>query len=136
MNVVILTGFLTKKPILKEIDIDNNKTKVALSSIAVNKKWKTENNEIKEKVMFIDITIWGNAAENAIKFLKTGSKVSLQGELIMEQWLESENTPNEKKRIKHIVNVKSIEYLDKIEENNEKMDNNFLKTENEIKDSF
>lgn len=137
MNIVILTGYLTKKPILKEIERENDKIKLANTSLAINKKWRTTNNEIKERVVYIDLNIWGVAAENAEKYLTVGSKVNVQGELFMDQWIETKDENTKRTRTKHSIEVKSIEYLDKIEKNDiHEYKEKILEDKNNIKELF
>ena len=53
--------------------------------LAVNRKYK-QGDEWKEDVCFVDITTWGNQAENCSKYLSKGSPVFVEGRLNFGSW--------------------------------------------------
>ena len=53
--------------------------------LAVNRKYK-QGEEWKEDVCFVDITTWGNLAENCSKYLSKGSLVFVEGRLNFGSW--------------------------------------------------
>jgi single-strand DNA-binding protein len=80
MNKVMLIGNLTRDP--EAIGQDGAKF-----CIAMNKKWKDrQTQEPKEEACFVDITAWRKQAEFALKWLKKGSRVYVEGELRQESW--------------------------------------------------
>lgn len=103
-NKVILVGNLTRAPELKYTQ--GKGTPVAKTSIAVNRKANV-NGEIREEVCFIDLTFWGRIAEVANQYLQKGSKVLIEGHLMLEQWQDQ----NGQNRSKHSVTVESMEML-------------------------
>ena len=96
-NKVILVGNLTRAPELKYTQ--GKGTPVAKTGIAVNRK--------AEEVCFIDLTFWGRIAEVANQYLQKGSKVLIEGRLMLEQWQDQ----NGQNRSKHSVTVESMEML-------------------------
>jgi len=75
MNVVVLSGNLTKDPELR-YSTGANQTAICKFSIAVNDGFGD-----KKQTSFIPITVFGKAAENCENFLKKGSKVIVKGRI-------------------------------------------------------
>ena len=103
-NKVILVGNLTRAPELKYTQ--GKGTPVAKTGIAVSRKANV-NGEMREEVCFIDLTFWGRTAEVANQYLQKGSKVLIEGRLMLEQWQDQ----NGQNRSKHSVTVESMEML-------------------------
>lgn len=105
LNQVNLIGRLTKDVELKQIAIGQW---VASFSLAVNRKWKQENEE-KSDVTFLDIVAWGKTAENVSKYCKKGSLVFITGRLKQESW-EDKTTGQKRYAIKVV--AENIQFLD------------------------
>lgn len=82
VNRIFLLGNLTGDPVLKKLE--NGKT-VCNAAMAVNRRFKTEN-ESKEETVFIDIELWGASAGFVAGNLKKGSRVHVEGHLKQEFW--------------------------------------------------
>jgi len=106
VNKTILLGNITRAIELKYLQ---NSVAIATTGIATNRKFKTQSGEQKEEVMFIDITFFGRSAEVANQYLRKGSKVLIEGRLILDQWTDNATG---QKRSKHHVNVESMQMLD------------------------
>ncbi|ARR04588.1 single-stranded DNA-binding protein [Campylobacter sp. RM12176] len=102
-NKVILTGNLSKDITLKS----NSNITIANTTIAVNRKFKNQNGDMSEEVLFIDITFFGRQAEIANQYLNKGSKVLIEGRLKYDTWKDQ----NGQNRSKHLVIVESMEML-------------------------
>ena len=102
-NKVILTGNLSKDITLKS----NSNITIASSTIAVNRKFKNQNGDTSEEVLFIDITFFGRQAQTANQYLNKGSKVLIEGRLKFDTWQDK----NGQNRSKHSVVVESMEML-------------------------
>ena len=104
-NKVILIGNLTK-----DISIQYLPSGAALakSSIATSYKYKTATGEQKDEVMFLDFNIFGKTGEVASQYLRKGSKVLLEGRLVLEQWTAQDGT----NRSKHSLRVDVMKMLD------------------------
>lgn len=74
MNLVILTGRLTKDPEIRE----NNENKVAMYTLAVDKRFKREG---QAEADFIRCKAWNKAADFAEKYLKKGTKILINGRI-------------------------------------------------------
>jgi single-strand DNA-binding protein len=92
MNQVTLIGNLTKDLESKEF----SGTKVYSGTLAVARSYT------KDKTDFIPISIWGVLGDNVAKYNGKGSKLLVQGELLIDQVGEKYFTK---------VNVKQVEFL-------------------------
>ncbi len=104
-NRVILVGNLTRDMELRYLQ---SGTALATTGIATNRRFKTANGEQKDETMFIDLTFFGRTAEVANQYLRKGSKVLVEGRLILEQWVDQ----NGQKRSKHSITVENMQMLD------------------------
>lgn len=82
-NKVLLMGNLTRDPQLKYLP---NQTPVCDFGIAVNRKWKTSQDEDREEVVFVDCTAWTKQAETINQHLKKGDAIFVEGRLKLDQW--------------------------------------------------
>lgn len=103
-NKVILMGNLTRDP---DMRFTQSGEAVASFGMAVNRKYKS-GDEWKQKVCYIDITVWGKSGENCAEYLKKGSSVLIEGELEYETW-EKDGA----KQSKHKVTARNVQFLDK-----------------------
>jgi len=81
-NKVILTGRLTADPVFKTID----QTDLSEFTLAVNRKYKTETDAVKQSTEFVAIEAWGRNAQSVRAYLKKGRQVLLEGELHINKW--------------------------------------------------
>jgi single-strand DNA-binding protein len=106
MNVVILKGNLTRDV---EIRYTKDGTAVAATGVAVSKKYKTQTGEMKETVMFVDISVWGRRGEVLNQYFRKGTPILIRGELQLEQWTAQDGS----KRSKHTVRVDEFDFIQK-----------------------
>ena len=81
---------------------------LAKGGIATNRRYKDASGQQKDETMFIDFTIWGRSAEVANQYLRKGSRVLLEGRLVLEQWTDQQG----QKRSKHTMHVETMKMLD------------------------
>ena len=113
MNKVILIGNLSRDI---EIRYTPSGTAVAKFGLAVNRNYTdTNTKEKKQEVMFIDVTVFGRAGETANQYLKKGSKVLIEGRLVLNQWTGNDG----QKRSKHEVVCEKMEFLGCKNDNNQ-----------------
>ncbi len=103
-NKIIMVGNLTRDI---ELKYTSSGMAIGKTAIATNRRFKTQSGEQKEEVCFIDITLFGRAAEVANQYLKKGSKVLIDGRLVYEQWTDQ----NGNRRSKHSVAVDTMQML-------------------------
>ena len=104
-NKVILVGNLTRDV---EMRYTSSGSAIGKVGIATNRKFKSASGEMRDETMFIDLTFFGRTAEIASQYLRRGSKVLVEGRLILEQWVAQDGT----KRSRHSVTVESMQMLD------------------------
>lgn len=104
-NKVVMIGNLTRDIELRYLP---SGSAVAKSAIATSYKYKTQTGEQKDEVCFLDFNIFGRSAEIANQYLKKGSKVLLEGRLVLEQWTGTDGT----NRTKHSLRVDTMKMLD------------------------
>ncbi len=104
-NKVILVGNLTRDV---EVRYSQSGSAIGKVGIATNRKWKDQSGEQKEEIMFVDLTFFGRTAEIANQYLRKGSKVLVEGRLVLEQWTAQDGS----KRSKHSITVSEMKMLD------------------------
>jgi single-strand DNA-binding protein len=104
-NKVILVGNLTRDV---EIRYTSSGSALAKVGIATNRRFKSATGEMKDETMFIDLTFFGRTAEIANQYLRKGSKVLVEGRLVLEQWVAQDGT----KRSRHSITVENMQMLD------------------------
>ncbi|MFP4485456.1 MAG: single-stranded DNA-binding protein [Campylobacterales bacterium] len=104
-NKVILVGNLTR-----DVELRYTPGGLAISKLglATNRRYKNQQGEQKEEVCFVDINIFGRTAEVANQYLKKGSKVLIEGRLVLEQWTDQSG----QKRSRHTVTAESMQMMD------------------------
>ncbi len=105
LNKVYLIGNLTRDA---ELRVTPKGTSVAQFGLAVNRKFKKEDNTDGEEVTFVDIEAWGKQAELVAKYLTKGSPAMVEGRLKFEQW---EDKQSGQKRSKLKVILENVQFL-------------------------
>jgi single-strand DNA-binding protein len=82
LNKVMLIGNLTRDP---ELKYTQGGSPYAKFGLAINRKFKQQD-EWKEDVCFVDITVWGTLSENCCKYLSKGKSVFVEGRLNFGSW--------------------------------------------------
>jgi single-strand DNA-binding protein len=83
INVVALTGNLTRDPELRHLD---SGTAVCKLRIAVNSRRKDGSGNWVDKPNYFDVTVWGAQGENCSTYLSKGRPVAVQGRLEWREW--------------------------------------------------
>ena len=103
-NKVLLLGNLTRDPQLSYLP---NQTAVVDFGLAVNRKWKGQDDTMKEEVCFVDCKAFGKSAENLNKFCKKGNPLFIEGRLTFDSWTAKDGS----KHSKHRVTVQNFQLL-------------------------
>lgn len=82
-NKVLLIGNLTKDP---ELRYTPQGTAVVNLRMAVNRRFKNKNQELKEEVCFLTAVVWDKQAETCNQYLHKGSAVLVEGRLQSRSW--------------------------------------------------
>src|ERR1700694_5353909 len=92
LNVVVLTGNLTRDPELRSLP---SGTSVCDMRVAVNTRRKNSaSGDWEDKPNYFDVKVWGAQGENCARFLSKGRPVAVQGRL---EW-RGGGAPNREKR--------------------------------------
>ncbi|MBU0709883.1 MAG: single-stranded DNA-binding protein, partial [Candidatus Omnitrophica bacterium] len=82
-NRVFLMGNLTKDP---ELRYTPQGTAVVNLRLAVNRKYKNKDQELKEETCFITAVAWNRQAETCNQYLHKGSSCFIEGRLQSRSW--------------------------------------------------
>ena len=105
VNKVFLIGKIVRDLELRYIP---SGTAVCDMTIAVN-EYTGKGDDRKETVAYIDVTVWGKAAENCSQYLCKGSSVHVEGRITMDSWEDNESG---QKRTKLKVTAFAVQFLD------------------------
>ena len=86
-NHVTLLGNVTRDIQVRYIE---SGTAVCEVGMAMNEKYKDKGGTLVEKVVFVDVTLWGRLAEVAGEYLKRGQPVLIAGKLALDQWTDKD----------------------------------------------
>jgi single-strand DNA-binding protein len=84
LNDVKVVGNLVAKP---ELKFTLNGTAVANISLGVNERSTVEGEE-RQRVAFVDATVWGKSAENFAKVVNKGTQIFLEGSLRQDKYTD------------------------------------------------
>jgi single-strand DNA-binding protein len=126
-NKVILGGNLTRDVEVATHEKNGKTTKVGKTLIAVNEILKTANGERKERTTFVDISVFGNAADVMAKYFKKGSGILVEGRLRADTY---ESKEDGKKKTRYYVIVDGFSFVDK-KETKESASSDYVKGESE-----
>ncbi|PAF46509.1 single-stranded DNA-binding protein [Helicobacter sp. 12S02634-8] len=104
-NKVIMVGNLTRDVELRYLP---SGSALATLGLASNRRYKKQDGSQGEEVCFIDVKLFGRAAEVANQYLHKGSKVLIEGRLTLESWTDQSGT----KKSKHTITAESMQMLD------------------------
>ncbi len=107
LNRCHLAGNITRDPTVKYLA---DQKAVGEFGLAINRRWKGADGQMREEVTFVDIEVWGATAENAAKYLKKGSGVYVEGRLKLDTW---EDKKDGSKRSKLRVVADAIQFTDR-----------------------
>lgn len=82
-NKVFLIGNLTKDP---ELRYTPQGTAVLNLRLAVNRRFRNKNQELKEETCFITAVVWNKQAETCNQYLHKGSSIFIEGRLQSRSW--------------------------------------------------
>jgi single-strand DNA-binding protein len=95
LNTVTLAGHLTRDPELRPV----GEKSVAVFSVAINRRWKSNDGEQKEETTFVDCEAWGRTAELIGQYLVKGSACYLEGRLKLDSWQDKEGQKRSKLKV-------------------------------------
>ena len=103
-NKVILAGNLTRDPQLSYLP---SNTPVAEFGLAINRKWRGQDGQMKEDTCFVDCRAYARSAETISQYVTKGSPILVEGRLQYQRWQAQDGT----KKSKHVVVVEQFQFL-------------------------
>lgn len=88
-NHVELIGNLTREP---DLETTSNGNSVVEFGLAINRNYQDGSGKWQEDTTFVDVTAWGNTAENVAEYLEKGSLCFIEGRLSFDSWEQDENS--------------------------------------------
>jgi single-strand DNA-binding protein len=105
INRVLIGGNLTRDPQVKFL---SNEQAVANFALAINRRFKGNDGQMKEEVTFVEVEAWGRTAELVGQYLTKGRAAFVEGRLKLDQWDDKDG----QKRQKLKVVADSVQFLD------------------------
>lgn len=106
MNNVTLLGTLTKDVELRYLP---SGSALANLSLAHNTRFKRADGEYDERVLYVKASCFGKTAEVINQYFKKGSRILIQGELVLNTWKDN----NGNNRQEHSILIEKINFVDK-----------------------
>lgn len=103
-NKVLLIGNLTK-----DVELRYTPQGIAVANLrlAVNRRFKDKNQELKEEACFVTVVVWDKQAETCNQYLHKGSPILVEGRLQSRSW--EDNTGQKRNVIE--VRAERIQFL-------------------------
>jgi single-strand DNA-binding protein len=106
INVVVITGNLTKDPELRHT---GGGTAVCELRVAVNSRRKSgQTGEWEDKPNYFDVVVWGAQGENCANYLSKGRPVAVEGRLDWSEW-EAKDGSGKRQKVQIVAN--SVQFL-------------------------
>ncbi len=103
-NKVILVGNLTRDPQMSYLP---SQTPVVEIGLAVNRRWRGQDNQQREETCFVDCRAYGRQAETLNQYMKKGQPILIEGRLQLDTWEGKDGS----KHSKHRVIVERFQFL-------------------------
>lgn len=87
-NKIIIVGNLGRDP---ELRYTPQGTAVCSFTLATNERRRDKSGEHQDVTTWFRVTLWGNQAETASKYLAKGRPVYIEGRLRVEEWTDRDN---------------------------------------------
>ncbi|HVW45846.1 MAG TPA: single-stranded DNA-binding protein [Solirubrobacterales bacterium] len=105
VNVVVITGNLTKDP---ELRSTGGGTSVCEMRVAVNSRRKDQSGQWVDKPNYFDVVVFGAQGENCANYLSRGRPVAVEGRLDWREW-EAKEGGGKRQAVQIIAN--SVQFL-------------------------
>ena len=95
-NRVMLMGNMTRDPQLRYTP---SGLAVADFGLAVNRRGRSNGEERRDEVVFVDITAWGRQAEVINEHFSKGRPIFIEGRLQLDEWTSQDGTRRSKLKV-------------------------------------
>ena len=103
LNSIILEGNLVKAPELRKTE---KGTSFCQFSVAVNRWYKQQNDELVKEVRFFDVTAWGQQGQQVAEKGSKGQGLRVVGRLKQDRWIDT----NGKQCSKVVIIAEHVEF--------------------------
>jgi single-strand DNA-binding protein len=110
LNSIILEGNVVRDP---ELHTTPKGTAICQFSVAVNRWFKTQGDQVEKEVSFFDVTAWGKLGEQVQEKGNKGRGVRVVGRLKQERWIDT----NGKQCSKVLVIAEHVEFRPETKQN-------------------
>ena len=110
LNSVNVAGNLTRDPIIRTFDNDKS---VGDFGLAINRKNRGGDGEMKEETTFVDVECWNRQAELVGQYLTKGRNCLVEGSLKLDQWEDKDGG----KRSKIKISAQRVHFIGGTQEN-------------------
>ena len=94
-NKVVLLGNLTRDPVTGSLP---SGAAVCEFSLAVNRRWKDADGQMRDEVLFMDCAAYGKPGQTMGQYLKKGHPVLVEGHLKLDRWQDDQGNARSKVR--------------------------------------
>lgn len=106
VNVVVITGNLTKDP---ELRSTGGGTSICELRVAVNSRRKDgQSGQWVDKPNYFDVVVWGAQGENCANYLAKGRPIAVEGRLDWREW-EAKDGSGKRQAVQIVAN--SVQFL-------------------------
>ena len=111
LNKVFLLGNLTRDPDLRGLPSGQS---VCELGIAVSRRFMGSNGQEVEDTCFVDVVVWGKAANNCKQYLAKGSQVMVAGRLQLDRW-EDRNGGGQRSKLRVV--AEQVQFMNRRPQN-------------------
>ena len=79
MITMSIIGRITTDIVLREIDRNGQKQHVCTLPVAINNRRRNADGTVVEDVTYVNVSVWGVMADNAVKYLGKGRRIFVEG---------------------------------------------------------
>lgn len=111
LNKVFLLGNLTRDPDLRGFP---NGQSVCDLGLAISRRF-ISNGQEQEETCFVDVVVWGKAAQNCRQYLSKGSQVMVEGRLQLDTW-EDRNGGGRRSKLRVV--AENVQFMNRRKDEN------------------
>ena len=100
MNIVHISGALTKTPELKKIANGDKTTTVVNFVIASSRRFRKKDGNSDEETTFVNCEAWDSGAETIAKWFDKGDNIIIHGSLKNERWEDKEGNKRSRENVR------------------------------------
>ena len=100
MNIVHISGALTKTPELKKIANGDKTTTVVNFVIASSRRFRKKDGNSDEETTFVNCEAWDSGAETIAKLFDKGDNIIIHGSLKNERWEDKDGNKRSREKVR------------------------------------